>query len=45
MLDDLTQKDTMMKSVDSIRDLGIIADNKFKFDKNIAEIAKKLMVF
>ena len=41
VLDDLTQTDTMIKSVESIRDLGIIADNKFKFDKHIAEIAKK----
>ena len=41
MLDDLTQTHTMIKSVESIRDLGIIADNKFKFDKHIAEIAKK----
>ena len=41
MLDDLTQTDTMIKSVESIRDLGIIADKKFKFDKHIAEIAKK----
>ena len=41
MQDDLTQTDTMIKSVESIRDLGIIADNKFKFDKHIAEIAKK----
>ena len=45
VLDDLTQTDTMIKSVESIRDLGIIADNKFKFDKHIAEVAKKLAVF
>ena len=41
MLDDLTQRDTMIKSEESIWDLGIIADTKFKFDKHIAEIAKK----
>ena len=41
MLDDLTQTHKMIKSVESIRDLGIIADNEFKFDKHIAEIAKK----
>ena len=41
MVDDLTQTDTMIKSVKLIRDLGIIADNKFKFDKHIAEIGKK----
>ena len=31
----------MIELVDSIRDLGIIADNKLKFDKHIAEIAKR----
>ena len=41
MVDDLTQIHTMIKSVESIRDLGIIADKKFKFDKHIVEIAKK----
>ena len=30
-----------IKSVESIRDLGIITDNKFKFDKHIPEITKK----
>ena len=30
-----------IKSVESIRDLGIITDNKFKFDKHIAEITNK----
>ena len=28
-------------SVESIRELGIIADNKFKFDKHMEEIAEK----
>ena len=30
----------MIKSVDSIQDIGIIVDNKFEFDKHIAKIAK-----
>ena len=41
MLDGLTQTDTVIKSVESMRDLGIIADNKFKFDNHIAELARK----